>query len=87
MANRYKLMSDEQPDGEVQPSLVERIFPNPDNVSEGEYLAIYDFLQSPDINNDPEMIAASLREFSGWAQYLLQQMQESGPIDRAETGD
>jgi hypothetical protein len=85
MANSYEPTSDEQPDGEAQSSLVERIFPNPDSVSEGEYLAIYDFLQSPDINNDSEMIAGVLREFSGWAQYLLKRMRESGLIDSAET--
>ncbi len=87
MANGYEPTSDEQLDGEDQSSLVERIFPNPDSVSEGEYLAIYDFLQSPDINNDPEMIAGALREFSGWALHLLQRMQESGLIDSAETND
>ena len=84
MTNGYEPMSDEQPDNEKLSSLVERIFPKPGNVSEGEYLAIYDFLQSPDINNDPEMIAGVLREFSGWAQYLLRRMQESGLINRAE---
>ena len=62
-------------------------YSNPDTICEGEYIAIYEFLLSPDISNDPEMIAGVLREFSGWAQYLLQRMRESGLIDSAETGD
>jgi len=87
MADGYRLMSDEQPDSEVQSSLVERIFPNPDNVSEGEYLTIYEFLQSPDIDNDPEMIAGALKEFSGWAQHMLLRMQELGIIGSDKASD
>lgn len=87
MANGYKLMGDEPLDDEDQLSIVERVFPNPDTVCEGEYITIYEFLLSPDISNDPEMIASVLREFSGWAQFLLQRMQESGLIDNAETED
>ena len=68
-------------------SLVERVFPHPDQVSEGEYIALYEFLLNPDISNDPEMIAGVLREFSGWAEYPLQRMRETGLINDAETDD
>ena len=87
MANGYKLMGDEPLDDEGQLSLVERVFPHPDQVSEGEYITLYEFLLNPDIRNDPEMIVGVLREFSGWAEYLLQRMRESGLIDDAETDD
>ena len=87
MANGYKVTGDESLDDEDQPSLVERVFPNPDTVSEGEYLTIYEFLQNPDISNDLEMIAAVLRDFSGWAQYMLRQMQELGLIGGDEMTD
>jgi hypothetical protein len=56
-------------------SLVERIFDDPDVVCEGEYITLYDFLLAPDICNDPEHIAAVLREFAGWATYMLERMQ------------
>lgn len=79
--------TDNLSDKDSQLSLVERVFPNPDKVSEGEYIALYEFLLNPDISNDPKMIAGVLREFSGWAQYLLQRMQESGLIDSAEMED
>jgi len=69
---------------EDQQSLVERIFPHPDTVCEGEYITIYEFLLSPDIRNDPELIAGALDEFSGWAQYMLGQMRQRGLIDRNE---
>jgi hypothetical protein len=68
-------------------SLVERIFPNPDTVSQGEYFAMYEFLQNPDIDNDPEMIAGVLREFSGWAKYMLRRMQELDLIGGDEMSD
>ena len=87
MANGYKLKGVEPLDDEDQPSLVERVFPNPDTVNQGEYLAIYEFLQNPDISNDPEMIAAVLREFSGWAEYMLRRMQELGLISGDEMND
>ena len=75
------------PDEETQLSLVERVFDNPDIVSQGEYLAIYEFLQNPDISNDPEMIAGVLKEFSGWAKYMLRRMQELGLIGGDEMKD
>lgn len=87
MANGYKLMGDEPLDDEGQLSLVERVFPNPDTVCEGEYITIYEFLLSPDISNDPEMIASVLKEFSGWAQYMLRRMQELGLIGGDEMVD
>jgi len=80
-------MDDEPPDDRGQLSLVERIFPNPDKTSEGEYIAMYEFLQNPDISNDPGMIAGVLREFSGWAGYMLQRMQELGLIGGDEKND
>jgi len=67
-----------------QPSLVERTFLDPDTVSQGEYFAIYEFLLSPDIKNDPEMIAGVLEEFAGWAQYMLKQIQEAGLTNQAD---
>ena len=66
--------------GDDQYSLMERIFDHPDRVSEGEYTAIYEFLLSPDIRDDPDAIAGVLTEFVGWAQYMLEQMQQSGLI-------
>jgi hypothetical protein len=65
--------ADTLPEGD-QPSLVERLFPAPKTVSEGEYIAIYEFLLNPDICNDPVAIAGCLGEFAGWAQYMLTQM-------------
>ncbi len=64
---------------EEERSLVERIFPDPDSVSEGEYTAIYEFLLSPDICNDSEAIAGVLEEFSGWAEYMLKELQKTRP--------
>ena len=66
-------------------TLVEALFPNPDTVSEGEYAAIYEFLQSPDICNDPAMIAGCLEEFAGWSQYMLEQMRKQGLLEQSET--
>ena len=77
---RKTMPANESPDEHSQLSLVERVFPNPDTVSQGEYFAIYEFLQNPDICNDPEMIAAILIEFSGWAEYMLRRMHELGLI-------
>ena len=64
MANGYKLKGVEPLDDEDQPSLVERVFPNPDTVNQGEYLTIYEFLQNPDITGllhnehfEPELYA------------------------------
>jgi hypothetical protein len=66
-------------------SLVERVFGSPDTVCEGEYITIYEFLLDPDIRDDPETIAGVLREFSGWALYMLKRMQELGLVDRTES--
>ncbi len=77
------MMDDDAPD-EEESSLVERIFLDPDTVSQGEYWAVYEFLLDPDIKDDPEMIAGVLKEFSGWAQYMLGQMRELGLIDQIE---
>jgi hypothetical protein len=56
---------------EEELSLVERIFPDPDTVCEGEYIAIHEFLLNPDICDDPELIAGVLQEFSAWAEYMV----------------
>ncbi len=82
MANGHKLMDNEPPDEADQPSLVERVFPHPDTVSEGEYITMYEFLLSPDIRDDPIAIAGVLREFSGWAQHMLRRMRRLGLVDR-----
>ena len=87
MANDHNLLEDESPDDANDSSLVERIFPDPDTVSQGEYIAIYQFLQNPDISSDPEMIAGVLREFSGWATYMLRRMRELGLIGGDEMND
>ena len=71
-------------EGEDQQSLVERIFPHPDTVCEGEYITIYEFLLSPDIRDDPELIAGALKEFSGWALYMLEEMQKLGLVDQTQ---
>jgi hypothetical protein len=63
-------------DLEDQPSLVEKIFDNPDNVCTGEYITIYEFLLDPSIRDNPEMIAGVLEEFSGWAEYMLARMKK-----------
>ena len=60
------------PNEKYQPSLVERLFDNPDNISQGEYTAIYDILLNEDVRNNPVLIIACLEEFSGWAQYMLE---------------
>lgn len=73
------------PDDEDYQSLVEQIFPNPKTVGEGEYTTIYEFLLDPDIRDDSEAIAGVLKEFAGWAQYMLEQMQGLSLI--SETND
>ena len=65
-------------------SLVERLFPHPDNVCQGEYYAIYDLLLNMDERADPEAIAGVLREFAGWATYMLVQMKAAGLIGESE---
>ena len=70
---------------EEDQSLVERIFPDPENIPEGEYIAIYEFLLNPDIRNDPELIVGVLQEFSGWAEYMLKELQKRGLMDQTKT--
>ncbi|MBI1881555.1 MAG: hypothetical protein HYR94_25520 [Chloroflexi bacterium] len=74
-------------DGDEDESLVTKIFYHPDTVSQGEYFAIYEFLLDPEIRDDPEMIAAVLKEFAGWAQHMLEQMRKLGLIDQTESYD
>jgi hypothetical protein len=57
-------------------SLVEKIFDDPDRICESEYTAIYEFLLSPSICDDPDAIAGVLGEFSGWAEYMLKRIEE-----------
>jgi hypothetical protein len=64
-----------------QSSLVEKIFDNPDRICEGEYMTIYEFLLSPSIRDDPDVIAGVLEEFSGWARFMLNRMRESGLLN------
>ncbi len=66
---------------EAEPTLVQTLFPDPDSVSEGEYITIYEFLQNPDICNDPVMIAGCLEEFRGWAQHMLAQLRKQGLVE------
>jgi hypothetical protein len=70
---------------ENQQSLAERLFPDPDAVSQGEYITVYEFLLNPDICNDPVAIAGCLEEFAGWAQYMLAQMRKQGLLEPHET--
>ncbi len=86
MDNDLDLLDPDDAD-ESRPSLVEAIFDRPDNVSQGEYWAIYEFLLDPDIRNDPHRIAGVLREFAGWGRHMLEMMHEAGLIDGAETRD
>lgn len=69
----------EQPD-----SLVERIFDHPDNICQGEYYVIHDFLLNLEDRDEPEAIACALEEFAGWAVYMLKKMHQAGLIDRSE---
>jgi hypothetical protein len=71
-------------DGDEDESFVAKIFPHPDNVCEGEYITIYEFLLDPEIRDDPQRIAGVLKEFAGWAQYMLEQMRKLGLIDQTE---
>lgn len=64
-----------------QPSVVERLFENPERMSAGEYTTIYEFLLSPDIRDDPDLIKGVLEEFIGWARYMLEQLQKSGELE------
>jgi len=64
------------------PSLVEKIFPDPETVSQGEYYALYEFLLAPDIRNDPNLMASVLEEFAGWAKYMLTRMQVLGLVSQ-----
>ena len=65
-------------------SLVERLFPDPDNVSQGEYYAIHNLLLNMDECDDPQAIAGVLREFAGWATYMLGQMKAAGLIGESD---
>lgn len=80
MAKELEMPESDSSDSEEQDSLVERIFDDPDSVSEGEYWAIYEFLLNPVIRDDAEAIAGALQEFSGWAQYMLKRMRKRGLI-------
>jgi hypothetical protein len=62
-------------------SLVDKVFDNPKAISQGEYTAIYEFLLSPDIRDDPDAIIHVLEEFSGWAHYMLEQMRKLDILD------
>lgn len=64
-------------------TIVEKVFPDPDQVSEGEYWALYEFFTTSDIENDPEMILGCLEEFSGWAIYLRDLMKKAGYGDQS----
>lgn len=61
-------------------SLVEKVFCDPRSVSQGEYTTIYEFLLSPDICDDPDVIMGVLGEFAGWANYMIEQMQKAMPL-------
>jgi hypothetical protein len=63
---------------DYQHSLVETIFDDPDHICTGEYMTIYEFLLGPSIRDDPDMIAGVLKEFSGWAEYMLERIGELG---------
>jgi hypothetical protein len=80
----YKVTDTNLPLEEDHPSLVEKVFPHPDTVCEGEYITIYEFLLNPDIRDDPQLIAGVLKEFSGWALSMLEEMQRLGLIDPTE---
>ena len=71
------------PDDEEYSPLVERIFYSPKRVPEGEYITIYEFLlNDPEIRDDPQAIAGVLKEFAGWSQHMLEQMQQLGLIEQ-----
>jgi hypothetical protein len=48
----------------------DEVFPNPDDVGQSEYLAIYEIVEG--FRDDPEMVRGILAEFRGWAEDLLQ---------------
>ena len=52
----------------------DEIFPDPDNVGQSEYLAIYEVVEG--FWDDPEMVRGILEEFRGWAENLLQELVE-----------
>jgi hypothetical protein len=80
----YEVAHTNLPVEEDRPSFIERVFPHPDTVCEGEYITIYEFLLNPDIRDDPQLIAGVLKEFSGWALSMLKEMQRLGLIDPTE---
>jgi hypothetical protein len=87
MADELEMPQSDTDDDEGQLSLVERVFDQPDTVSQGEYWAIYEFLLDPDIRDDPAMIAGVLCEFSGWSQYMLKRLLTLGLISQEEAND
>ena len=80
MTYNSEILASDLPNNEYY-SLVERVFDNPETISQGEYTAIHEFLLNPDISDDPEAIAGVLKEFAGWAQYMLERMQQLGLVD------
>ena len=71
-------ITDSNPDSESDYcSLVEKVFHDPRNVSQGEYTTIYEFLLNPDICDDPDVIIGVLEEFAGWADLMIEQMQKA----------
>ena len=44
------------------------VFPDPDDVGQSEYLAIYEVVEA--FRDDPEMVSGILDEFGWWAQDL-----------------
>jgi hypothetical protein len=74
----YDLTANSNPNSESdRRSLVESVFHDPENVGQGEYTVIYEFLLNPDIRDDPDAITGVLEEFAGWANYMLEQMQKA----------
>lgn len=56
-------------------------WPDPDDVCEGEYSAIYEFFNDLLIDNEeePSMIEGSLDEFIEWATFLRNMTEEDLP--------
>lgn len=74
----YDLTANSNPGSESdRRSLVESVFHDSEDVSQGEYTVIYEFLLNPDIRDDPDVIIGILEEFAGWANYMLEQMQKA----------
>jgi hypothetical protein len=67
---------------QISKSVVEKVFPDPDTVCQGEYWAMYEFFLSPDMENDPDLIMGCLEEFVGWANHLKDLMQKAGYGDQ-----